>query len=130
MDGGPLALFMVCLLVGLIVFILLLGQFHPKSGAQILDWKPTRSPEALSTYVTEHGQFCCSSTFCLPGVAFCARLLTRLGVCFAKISVPRERRWLSQLCRIPWTKWHVTKPRNPITKIAKCAAHEGRCLRS
>ena len=45
MDGGPLALFMVCLLVGLIVFILLLGQFHPKSGAQILDWKPTRSPE-------------------------------------------------------------------------------------
>ena len=45
MDGGPLALFMICLLVGLIVFILLLGQFHPKSGSQILDWKPTRSPE-------------------------------------------------------------------------------------
>ncbi len=45
MDGGPLALFMVCLLVGLIVFILLLGHFHPKSGAEILDWKPTRSPE-------------------------------------------------------------------------------------
>ena len=46
MDGGPLALAMVCLFVGLIVFILLLGQFHPRSGAQILDWKPTRSPEA------------------------------------------------------------------------------------
>ncbi len=45
MDGGPLALFMVCLFVGLIVFILLLGRFHPRSGAQILDWKPTRSPE-------------------------------------------------------------------------------------
>jgi hypothetical protein len=45
MDGGPLALFMVCLFVGLIVFVLLLGQFHPKSGREILDWKPTRSPE-------------------------------------------------------------------------------------
>ncbi len=45
MDGGPLALVMVCLFVGLIVFILLLGRFHPRSGAQILDWKPTRSPE-------------------------------------------------------------------------------------
>ena len=45
MDGGPLALFMVCLFVGLIVFILLLGWFSPRSGAQILDWKPTRSPE-------------------------------------------------------------------------------------
>ena len=45
MDGGPLALFMVCLFVGLIVFILLLGRFHPRSAAQILDWKPTRSPE-------------------------------------------------------------------------------------
>jgi hypothetical protein len=45
MNGGPLALFMVCLFVGVIVFILLLGRFHPRSGAQILDWKPTRSPE-------------------------------------------------------------------------------------
>ena len=45
MDGGPLALFMVGLFVGLIVFILLLGRFHPRSGAQILDWKPTRSSE-------------------------------------------------------------------------------------
>ncbi len=45
MDGGPLALFMVCLLVGLVIFILLLGYFHPKSGAEILDWRPTRSPE-------------------------------------------------------------------------------------
>ena len=25
--------------------VLLLGFFHPKSGAEILDWKPTRSPE-------------------------------------------------------------------------------------
>jgi len=36
---------MVCLFVGLIVFVLLLGQFHPKSGREYLDWKPTRSPE-------------------------------------------------------------------------------------
>jgi arsenate reductase len=26
--------------------ILLLGIFHPRSGADLLDWKPTRSPEA------------------------------------------------------------------------------------
>ena len=45
MDGGPLALFMVGLFVFLIVFILLLGRYHPKSGAEILDWRPTRSPQ-------------------------------------------------------------------------------------
>lgn len=32
-------------LVALIVAVLLLGLYHPKSGAEILDWKPTRSPE-------------------------------------------------------------------------------------
>ena len=32
-------------MVGMIVFILLLGLYHPKTGAEILDWKPTRSPE-------------------------------------------------------------------------------------
>ena len=48
MDGGPLALFMIGLFVGLIVLILLLGRFHPRSGAQILDWAPTRSPEAAA----------------------------------------------------------------------------------
>ena len=30
---------------GMIIFILLLGLYHPKSGAEILDWKPTRSAE-------------------------------------------------------------------------------------
>lgn len=30
---------------GMLIFILLLGLFHPKSGADILDWKPTRSAE-------------------------------------------------------------------------------------
>jgi predicted nucleic acid-binding Zn-ribbon protein len=30
---------------GMIVSILLLGLYHPKSGADILDWKPTRSVE-------------------------------------------------------------------------------------
>lgn len=32
-------------MVLLVVAILLLGFFHPKSGAEILDWKPTRSAE-------------------------------------------------------------------------------------
>jgi predicted nucleic acid-binding Zn-ribbon protein len=30
---------------GMIIAILLLGLYHPKSGAEILDWKPTRSVE-------------------------------------------------------------------------------------
>jgi hypothetical protein len=38
-------LVMVGLLGGLIVFVLLLGRFYPGSGAEQLDWRPTRSPE-------------------------------------------------------------------------------------
>lgn len=34
----------VSLLVGLLA-IIALGVFHPRSGADVLDWKPTRSPE-------------------------------------------------------------------------------------
>ena len=30
---------------GLVAALLLLGLFHPRTGAQTLDWKPTRSPE-------------------------------------------------------------------------------------
>ncbi len=33
------------LLVLFIGGIVLLGLFHPRSGSQTLDWKPTRSPE-------------------------------------------------------------------------------------
>jgi hypothetical protein len=29
----------------LIVMLLLLGAFHPRSGADVLQWRPTRSPE-------------------------------------------------------------------------------------
>ena len=29
----------------LIVVLLLIGKFYPGSGAEVLDWKPTRSPE-------------------------------------------------------------------------------------
>lgn len=32
-------------LLALVVFLLLLGKFYPGSGADVLDWKPTRSPE-------------------------------------------------------------------------------------
>ena len=49
-DEAPLALgettpgplIMVVAFVG---FVVLLGLFHPRSAAQTLDWKPTRSPE-------------------------------------------------------------------------------------
>lgn len=36
---------MVGLVGGLVVAVLLLGRFYPGSGAEQLDWRPTRSPE-------------------------------------------------------------------------------------
>ena len=41
----PFSLIVVVSFVGLILAVLALGLWHPKSGAEILDWKPTRSPE-------------------------------------------------------------------------------------
>ena len=41
MDG---AFFLVFLLILFGVF-LAIGAWHPTSGAEVLDWKPTRSPE-------------------------------------------------------------------------------------
>ena len=38
-------IFVVVSFAGVLIAILLLGLYHPKSGAEILDWKPTRSPE-------------------------------------------------------------------------------------
>ncbi len=32
-------------LAGLIVVLVLLGRYHPRSGADVLDWRPTRSVE-------------------------------------------------------------------------------------
>jgi hypothetical protein len=39
----PFALIMLGLVGGLIIVLLLLGRFYPGSGAQQLDWRPTRS---------------------------------------------------------------------------------------
>ena len=41
----PFVLIMVGLVGGLLVAVLLLGYFYPGSGAEQLDWRPTRSPE-------------------------------------------------------------------------------------
>src|SRR3954463_12729571 len=41
MDGA-FVLFFVLLLFGIFLAI---GKYHPVSGAEVLDWKPTRSPE-------------------------------------------------------------------------------------
>lgn len=30
---------------GLILALVLIGLYHPRSGADVLDWRPTRSPE-------------------------------------------------------------------------------------
>ena len=38
-------LIVVVSFVALILAVLALGLWHPRTGAQILDWKPTRSPE-------------------------------------------------------------------------------------
>jgi hypothetical protein len=44
--GGEIFVFvMVGIFALLLVIILLLGMFYPGSGAEQLDWKPTRSPE-------------------------------------------------------------------------------------
>jgi hypothetical protein len=39
---------MLAIFVGFLGGILLLGFYSPKSGADVLDWRPTRSPEAES----------------------------------------------------------------------------------
>jgi hypothetical protein len=41
----PFALIMLAIVGGLVVALLLLGRFAPGSGAEQLDWRPTRSPE-------------------------------------------------------------------------------------
>ena len=45
MGGEIFAWVMVGIFVLLIVFVVLLGIFYPGSGAEQLDWKPTRSDE-------------------------------------------------------------------------------------
>jgi hypothetical protein len=41
----PFALIMLGGLVALIAALLLIGRYHPRSGADVLDWRPTRSVE-------------------------------------------------------------------------------------
>lgn len=41
----PFAVIMLGGLAGLIVVLVLLGRYHPRSGADVLDWRPTRSVE-------------------------------------------------------------------------------------
>jgi hypothetical protein len=41
----PFAAIMLGGVAGLVVALLLLGRFYPGSGADQLDWRPTRSPE-------------------------------------------------------------------------------------
>jgi hypothetical protein len=40
-DGA----FFLAFLVILFLIFLAIGKYHPVSGSQVLDWKPTRSPE-------------------------------------------------------------------------------------
>src|SRR3954447_22955640 len=44
-DVDPFALIILGGLAWLVASLLLLGLLHPRTGAQALDWKPTRSPE-------------------------------------------------------------------------------------
>jgi uncharacterized protein YnzC (UPF0291/DUF896 family) len=41
----PLVIIMTVLIGGLLVWVIFLGLYHPRSGADVLDWRPTRSPE-------------------------------------------------------------------------------------
>jgi hypothetical protein len=36
---------MTVLVGGLLVWVIFLGLYHPRSGADVLQWRPTRSPE-------------------------------------------------------------------------------------
>jgi hypothetical protein len=42
-DG--FTIFVVCVLVALVLAFMALGKWYPGSGADVLDWRPTRSPE-------------------------------------------------------------------------------------
>ena len=41
----PFALIVLGGVAGLVVALLIIGRYHPRSGADVLDWKPTRSVE-------------------------------------------------------------------------------------
>jgi hypothetical protein len=41
----PFALIMLGGIAGVVVALLLIGRYHPRSSADVLDWKPTRSVE-------------------------------------------------------------------------------------
>ena len=41
----PFAVIMLGMVGGLLVALILIGLYHPRSGAQAIDWRPTRSPE-------------------------------------------------------------------------------------
>ena len=41
----PLVLIMTVVIGGLLVWVIFLGLYHPRSGADVLQWRPTRSPE-------------------------------------------------------------------------------------
>jgi hypothetical protein len=43
-DG--FTIFIICTLVAMVVAFLAIGKWYPGSGADVLDWKPTRSIEA------------------------------------------------------------------------------------
>lgn len=43
MDG--FTILATVFLIGGVLALLAIGRYHPKSGAEVLDWKPTRSPE-------------------------------------------------------------------------------------
>ena len=43
MDG--FTIFIVCVLIAMFLAFLAIGRWYPGSGADVLDWKPTRSME-------------------------------------------------------------------------------------
>jgi hypothetical protein len=53
----PFVIVMAGLLAALVVFVLLLGRFYPGSGAEQLDWRPTRSAELeVQNEIDDHDQ--------------------------------------------------------------------------
>ena len=53
----PFALIMLAIVGGGLVVVLLLGRFYPGSGAEQLDWRPTRSVELeVQNEIDDHDQ--------------------------------------------------------------------------
>src|SRR5688500_10308187 len=49
----PMVLIMTVVVGGLLLWVIFLGLYHPRSSADVLDWRPTRSPGLVARSETD-----------------------------------------------------------------------------